>query len=379
MKILAIDTSAKAASACIAQEDKIIGEFFINTSLTHSQTLMPMIEQLSINAQVPLGEIEAIAVNAGPGSFTGVRIGVAAAKGLAFADNLPCVSVSTLESMAYNALGADCIVCAVMDARCSQVYNALFRVKDGKIERLCDDRALVLSDLEQELKAFYGEKIMLIGDGAEISFEYLKNSLPDVILAPSNIQIQKASSTALAAFKRISEGDVLTDEKLMPAYLRLPQAQRELNKRMGVTKCHGGFNLICAIKKYLDEKGIEYKEFGTFSDDSVDYPIYAYKVAKAVTEGDCELGILCCGTGIGISMAANKVKGVRAAVVNNEFGAEMTRRHNHANILCMGGRVTSEEDAVKFTDIFLNTPEEGGRHDNRVAMLKQIEDGTFSV
>ena len=123
-----------------------------------------------------------------------------------------------------------------MDARCSQVYNALFRVKDGKIERLCDDRALVLSDLEQELKAFYGEKIMLIGDGAEISFEYLKNSLPDVILAPSNIQIQKASSTALAAFKRISEGDVLTDEKLMPAYLRLPQAQRELNKRMGVTK-----------------------------------------------------------------------------------------------------------------------------------------------
>ena len=136
MKILAIDTSAKAASACIAQEDKIIGEFFINTSLTHSQTLMPMIEQLSINAQVPLGEIEAIAVNAGPGSFTGVRIGVAAAKGLAFADNLPCVSVSTLESMAYNALGADCIVCAVMDARCSQVYNALFRVKDGKHQRL---------------------------------------------------------------------------------------------------------------------------------------------------------------------------------------------------------------------------------------------------
>ena len=236
MKILAIDTSAKAASACIAQEDKIIGEFFINTSLTHSQTLMPMIEQLSINAQVPLSEIEAIAVNAGPGSFTGVRIGVAAAKGLAFAENLPCVSVSTLESMAYNALGADCIVCAVMDARCSQVYNALFRVKDGKIERLCDDRALALSDLEQELKAFNGEKIMLIGDGAEISFEYLKNSRPDVILAPSNIQIQKASSTALAAFKRISEGDVLTDEKLMPAYLRLPQAQRELNKRMGVTK-----------------------------------------------------------------------------------------------------------------------------------------------
>ena len=105
--------------------------------------------------------------------------------------------------------------------------------------------------------------------------------------------------------------------------------------------------------------------------------MYAYRVAKAVTEGGCELGILCCGTGIGISMAANKVKGVRAAVVNNEFGAEMTRRHNHANILCMGGRVIDEAQAVKFTDIFLNTPEEGGRHDKRVAMVTAIEDGTF--
>ena len=142
---------------------------------------------------------------------------------------------------------------------------------------------------------------------------------------------------------------------------------------------HGGFNLITAIKKYLDEKGIEYKEFGTFSEDSVDYPIYAYKVAKAVASGECELGILCCGTGIGISMAANKVKGVRAAVVNNAFGAEMTRRHNHANILCMGGRVITEEQAVEFTDIFLNTPEEDGRHDKRVAMLTEIENGTFEA
>ena len=236
MKILAIDTSAKAASACIAQEDKIIGEFFINTSLTHSQTLMPMIEQLCKNAQVPISEIEAVAVNAGPGSFTGVRIGVAAAKGLAFDKSLPCVAVSTLESMAYNALGSDCVVCAVMDARCSQVYNALFRVSGEKIERLCSDRALSLTDLEQDLKAYGGEKIMLIGDGAEITFEFLQNSLSDVILAPVNIRIQKAASTALAAFKRISEGELTTDEKLMPAYLRLPQAQRELNKRMGVTK-----------------------------------------------------------------------------------------------------------------------------------------------
>ena len=142
---------------------------------------------------------------------------------------------------------------------------------------------------------------------------------------------------------------------------------------------HGGYNLMVAIKKYLDDKGIAYKDFGTDSDASVDYPIYAYKVAKEVAEGECELGILCCGTGIGIGMAANKVKGVRAAVVNNAFGAEMTRRHHHANILCMGGRVITEEQAVEFTDIFLNTPEEGDRHDKRVSMITDIENGTFEV
>ena len=148
---------------------------------------------------------------------------------------------------------------------------------------------------------------------------------------------------------------------------------------VAVASDHGGYALKEKVKDYLRQRGDKIVDLGTTSEESVDYPIYGKACAEAVASGKAERGIVCCGTGIGISMAANKVKGVRAAVVNNEFGAEMTRRHNHANILCMGGRVTSEEDAVKFTDIFLNTPEEGGRHDNRVAMLKQIEDGTFSV
>ena len=136
---------------------------------------------------------------------------------------------------------------------------------------------------------------------------------------------------------------------------------------------HGGYNLICALKKYLDEKGIEYKDFGTYSTDSVDYPIYAYKVATAVTSGECDCGILCCGTGIGISIAANKVKGIRAAVVNNAFGAEMTRRHNHANILCMGGRVIGRELAYMITDVWLHEEFEGGRHEKRIAKIHEIE------
>ena len=232
MKILAVDTSATAASVCLATEDKILGEFYTNTALTHSQTLVPMAEQVLKTTRTDMDEIDYFAVNAGPGSFTGVRIGVAAVKGMAFKNNTPCVSVSTLESMAYNLLGNDCVVCAVMDARCSQVYNALFKISGANIERLCEDRALALSDLKLELEKIT-DKIILVGDGAELCAKFLENSLSNVFLAPINNRVQTAASTAMAAFKSISEDKTMSPAELMPTYLRLPQAQRELNKRLG--------------------------------------------------------------------------------------------------------------------------------------------------
>ena len=142
---------------------------------------------------------------------------------------------------------------------------------------------------------------------------------------------------------------------------------------------HGGYEIKNAVIGYLKDKGIEYKDFGCYSEESVDYPVYGYKVARAVAGGECELGILCCGTGIGISMSANKVKGIRAAVCSDEFCAEMTRRHNNANILCMGGRVIDCAKAVKLADIFLNTEFEGGRHEKRVNMITEIENGSFNI
>ncbi len=142
---------------------------------------------------------------------------------------------------------------------------------------------------------------------------------------------------------------------------------------------HGGINIKNAVINYMKENGIAYTDYGCYTTDSVDYPVYAYQVAKAVADSEAELGIICCGTGIGVSMAANKVKGIRAAVCSDEFCAEMTRRHNNANIMCMGGRVIDEEKAVKLADIFLNTPFEGGRHENRVDMITAIENGTFKV
>lgn len=136
---------------------------------------------------------------------------------------------------------------------------------------------------------------------------------------------------------------------------------------------HGGLNIKNAVAEYLKSKNVEFVDFGTYTADSVDYPEYAYKVAKAVSTGECERGIICCGTGIGVCMVANKVKGVRAATVTNEFCAEMTRRHNNANVLCMGGRVVDESVAVKLADIFLNTEFDGGRHTRRVEKIMEIE------
>ncbi len=142
---------------------------------------------------------------------------------------------------------------------------------------------------------------------------------------------------------------------------------------------HGGINLKNAVIEYMKENGVEYTDYGCYTTDSVDYPVYAYQVAKNVADGNAELGIICCGTGIGVSMAANKVKGIRAAVCTDEFCAEMTRRHNNANVICMGGRVISEEKAVKLASIFLNTPFDGGRHEKRVNMITDIENGNFNI
>ena len=138
---------------------------------------------------------------------------------------------------------------------------------------------------------------------------------------------------------------------------------------------HGGYDLKVEVLKHLDEKGVQYKDFGTYSNDSVDYPVYAEKVANAVVSGECELGLLFCGTGIGISIAANKVKGVRAACCSDNFSVEMTRLHNNANILCLGGRVVTPEKGIELVDLFLSTPFSGDeRHQRRIDLVTALEE-----
>ena len=235
MKILAIDTSAGPASCAVTADGDILASALVNVRLTHSQTLMPMVEGMLRHASLSLSDMDALAVAVGPGSFTGVRIGVAAVKGLAFANNTPCVAVSTLEAIAQNAAGSGFtgLVCAAMDARCGQVYTATF-VSDGeKVDRFTDDEAITITELTARLSAD-GRPVMLMGDGAAICYAAMCETLPDVRLAPPHLRYQQATGVAAAALPRVLAGETVTAKELLPVYLRLPQAERELRARQGL-------------------------------------------------------------------------------------------------------------------------------------------------
>ena len=238
MLILSVDSSASPASVCLSEDGKIIADYYLNTGFTHSQTLMAMVESALKISGVSVNDIDLFAVNNGPGSFTGVRIGVSAVKGMAYAADKPCVGVSTLESMAYNFLGNHAAVCACMDARRSQVYNALFGVEGKEIARLYDDEAVSIDDLLIRIGLNLGETI-LVGDGAELVYEKTKNnktgSFENIVLAPEHLRYQRASSTAAAALEKYKRGEIVSPAALMPTYLRLSQAERERNAKLNQT------------------------------------------------------------------------------------------------------------------------------------------------
>ena len=226
MLILAFETSAKAASVALMEGAKLLGESYQNTGLTHSQTLMVMAEDLLKQCGKSAQDVEAVAVAEGPGSFTGVRIGVAAAKGFAWGKEIPCYGVSTLEAMAESLGIYEGFVCPVMDARRSQVYNALFYVNQGTIERHREDRAIALADLQEDLEHQDGP-IYLVGDGAILTYNTLKDSIEELILPPEHRMHQRAVGVGLVAARMAAEGLAPSGGELTPNYLRLSQAERE--------------------------------------------------------------------------------------------------------------------------------------------------------
>ena len=228
--ILAFETTAKAGSVALYDNGKLLGEQYQNTGLTHSQTLMVMAEDLLKQCGRTVADITAVAVAEGPGSFTGVRIGVAAAKGFAWGGQLPCYGVSTLEAMAETLGIYQGYVCACMDARRNQVYNALFYVNCGEMERFSEDRAIALVELKEELLHLDGP-IYLVGDGAELAYKHLSAEVEELILPPEHRRHQRASGVAIAAAKKIAAGESGDANAMTPNYLRLSQAERERMER----------------------------------------------------------------------------------------------------------------------------------------------------
>ena len=233
MLTLAFETSAKAASVALTENGKLLGESYQNTGLTHSQTLMVMAEDLLKQCNKTVSDITAVAVAEGPGSFTGVRIGVAAAKGFAWGGQLPCYGVSTLEAMAESLGIWQGYVCPVMDARRSQVYNAVFYVNQGAIQRIKEDRAIALSDLSKELAELEGP-IFLVGDGSNLTHKTLHDAIPALVLPPEHRMHQRAVGVAILAEKKAAAGESGDANALTPNYLRLSQAERERLEKLKI-------------------------------------------------------------------------------------------------------------------------------------------------
>lgn len=224
--ILAFETSAKAASVALMEKGKLLGESYQNTGLTHSQTLLQMAEDLLKTCGKTPQDVTAVAVASGPGSFTGVRIGVAAAKGFAWGLELPCVGVSTLEAMAENLGAWDGTVVPTMDARRSQTYTAIFRAENGKLKRMIDDCAISYAELGEKLN-YCKKPIFLVGDGAQLCYNTLNEVVPGLVLPPEHHRHQRAAGVALVAEKVLATGERPDGGSMSPNYLRLSQAERE--------------------------------------------------------------------------------------------------------------------------------------------------------
>ncbi|MDO4460314.1 MAG: tRNA (adenosine(37)-N6)-threonylcarbamoyltransferase complex dimerization subunit type 1 TsaB [Clostridia bacterium] len=231
MRILSMETSSFPASVSIFEDGKIIAENYINTKFTHSQTLMPMVSSVFDFTKINLSDIDLIAVSEGPGSFTGVRIGIATAKGLAVPGKIKCMGISSLEALAFNLYdnNGEKLIYSCIDARVGQCYNAVFRLINGTMERICDDRVISDADLKTEIESLdTTDNLWIVGDYAE---KVATLTDRNVRVAGFNLMYQKASSVALAAYKSYKPEENYSAAEVQPKYLQLPQATRELNKR----------------------------------------------------------------------------------------------------------------------------------------------------
>lgn len=232
MIILAMESSAVVASVAVCDDEKILGEYTLNNGNTHSQTLLPMAESLLHSLNLTVSDVDLFAVAAGPGSFTGIRIGVATVKGLAFGSEKPCLGISTLEAMAYRLQGINGLICPVMNARRKQFYTALFRCKNGRLDRLMPDSAISAEELDASLSR-YAEPVFFVGDGFDPAQAYLTHEKG---YTPVPLRHQNATAVAYAALSAYRAGARATAAELVPTYLRPCQAERERAEKEAMKK-----------------------------------------------------------------------------------------------------------------------------------------------
>ena len=230
MIILAFDGTAKCASCAVLRDEVCLGEYNIDNGLTQSELLLPMAESLMKSLKLEYSDVELFATSVGPGSFTGVRIGAALVKGLAFGRNIPCAEVSTLEALAENASGLRGIIVPAMDARRGQVYTAIFRCDGENLTRLCEDMAISITELGERLREF-DEPIYITGDGYEVARKNMSAMGLKFENTPVALRNESAASVAKVALRQYREGKTVSDVELSPTYLRLPQAERERLER----------------------------------------------------------------------------------------------------------------------------------------------------
>jgi tRNA threonylcarbamoyladenosine biosynthesis protein TsaB len=234
MKVLAIDTSSLVASAAILDDEKLVAEYIVNHKKTHSEQLMPIIEQVLESCQMDIEEIDAIAVASGPGSFTGLRIGAATAKGLAHALNKPVIGIPTLDGLAFNLPYCEGIICPIMDARRNQVYTALYRWEQGNFYQIKQHSAVPMKELVEELKESE-EIVVFLGDGVPVHREFIQREMGDkALFAPRSAGRQRASSIGELAIESLRKGKVSNYGDFTPFYLRKSQAEREYEKKQGI-------------------------------------------------------------------------------------------------------------------------------------------------
>ena len=231
MIILAFDGTAKCASCAVLRDEVCLGEYNIDNGLTQSELLLPMAESLMKSLKLNFSDVDLYATSVGPGSFTGVRIGAALVKGLAFGRDIPCAAVSTLDGLAENLRGLKGIIVPVMDARRGQVYSAIFRCDGEKMEKLAEDMAIAIKDLGEMLRQYEGESIYLVGDGYDVARRGITDSRIKLEITPHGMRNESAASVARVAHRQYNEGNTVSDSELSPTYLRLPQAERERLER----------------------------------------------------------------------------------------------------------------------------------------------------